>query len=112
MFIDSQPRLLYCMHTDRLVRGSISHDIVHLITKLDDSLVDSSHSYSHVDNVRVSVQAAVRYGTLLSVLRILHQPPKFYTALYARVGSQLQLDRDQIRNGILCLRNQQNGGAL
>jgi hypothetical protein len=39
----------------------------------------------------------VRYGTLLSVLKsYTNHPPKLYTALYARVGSQLQLDRDQI----------------
>jgi len=55
--IGSQPRLLYYMHIDRLVRG-LSHDIVHLFNKLNDSsLVDSSHSFSHVDYVRGSVKS-------------------------------------------------------
>lgn len=78
--------ILHAYH--RLMRGS-SHDIVHLLIKLDDiSLVDSSYSCSHVDNVRdcqsgqSSCCCAVRNTPSVNPTPT---TPQTYTALYARV---------------------------
>jgi hypothetical protein len=82
----TESSILHAYH--RLMRGP-SHDIVHLLIKLDDiSLVDSSYSCSHVDNVRdcQSGQSpcccAVRNAPSVNPTPT---TPKPYTALYARV---------------------------
>ncbi|KAH0340877.1 hypothetical protein KCU74_g27, partial [Aureobasidium melanogenum] len=87
-WLPSDILILHAYH--RLMRGS-SHDIVHLLIKLADiSLVDSSYSYSHVDNVR-----ECQSGQSPCCCAVRNAPsenptpttPELYTALYARMES-------------------------
>lgn len=106
---------------DRLMRG-LSHDIVHLLIKLDDiSLVDSSYSYSHVDNVRdcQSGQSpcccAVRnapsvYDPTPTTPETLHSPVR--PCCRSHWEREVGLSWTVIRDEILRLRDQQNGGTF